>query len=61
MDGAQDELAAARTVFYEAAAALNAAVGAEHFSVETSVKAEGIHVTVTAKRWAAAVESGAAA
>ena len=61
VDGAQDELAAARTVFYEAAAALNAAVGAEHFSVETSVKAEGIQVTVTAKRWAAAVESGAAA
>jgi DNA mismatch repair ATPase MutS len=56
------ELAAARAVFFQAAAALNGAIGAENVRVVEGAEADGgAFLTVTARRWAAAVASGAAA
>jgi DNA mismatch repair protein MutS len=56
VDAAQDELDSARAVFHQVAAALNAAMGAEHVRV-----VDDAMLVVTDKRWAAAVKSGAVA
>ena len=63
VDAAQDELDQARSVFFQAARALNAAIGAEHVAVvEDGPIAAGspMALAVTARRWAVAVASGAA-
>lgn len=61
VDAAQDELDMARAAFFSAATALNAAIGSDHVKVETGDAAQGVHLAITARRWQAAVASGAAA
>ena len=62
VDAADDELASARQVFYQAAAALNSAIGADQVRVLEGPDADGgMALGVTARRWASAVASGAAA
>jgi DNA mismatch repair protein MutS len=57
VDAAHDELDSARSVFYQAAAALNAEIGQDHVRIED---ADIMFLSVTGRRWAAAVASGAA-
>lgn len=60
VDAAQDELDMSIAVFHSAASALNSAIGADHVKVD-SESGGIIGLTVTAKRWNAAVASGATA
>ena len=57
VDAAQDELDMSLSVFYSAASVLNEAIGAEHVKVDAE-SGGMIGLTVTAKRWNAAVASG---
>jgi DNA mismatch repair protein MutS len=52
IDAAHAELQQEIAVFYEAAAALNLRAGAEHVRVDSN-EADGLWLTVTAKRWRA--------
>jgi DNA mismatch repair protein MutS len=58
VDAAHEELDSARSVFYQAAAALNAEIGQDHVRIEDG---EFMFLSVTGRRWAAAVTSGAVA
>lgn len=60
-DAAEDELVSARQVFFQAAAALNSAIGSDHVRVLEGNDADGgMALSVTARRWATAVATGAA-
>ena len=59
IDDAQDELDSARAVFHSAAAALNSEMKSEHVKVEYGDAASGVHLSITFRRWTAAVQSGA--
>ena len=57
VDAAQDELDMSLAMFHSAASALNDAIGSDHVKVDTE-SGGMIGLTVTAKRWNAAVASG---
>jgi DNA mismatch repair protein MutS len=52
IDGMQRDLAHTRSAYHDAAKRINAAAGAEHVRVDES-DAEGVLLTITAKRWRA--------